>query len=134
MDTKFLHITGPSLELEEYDAVEVYPCVLEKSGVNSYVEQWDESYLPRKPDFWSVALHLEAGHIETLIDTLTRENAMQFGLAFENMLLLFRQAAGKDVRLLQAPYDVRSTTRKNPCRSTTKKTSPGETRKSSKRF
>lgn len=94
----FFNLTDPQMPLHHYDAVEVYPCVESESGIERY--EVDEHPEATNPDFWSVALHLEIGHIETVADFPEWHQAEIFGDLMRSLLRSARQAKGLDTALL----------------------------------
>lgn len=90
-----LSLTSPSMELTCYDAVEVYGCTVDGDG---NIERVDSSEQPVK--FWSVALHLVAGGIETIADFDKETQADAFGDLMTTVLREFRSARGMSVRHL----------------------------------
>ena len=60
--TAFSLVT-PVQPLIAYDAIEVYPCIETAHGIERV--EANEHAAATNPTFWSVALHLEAGHVET---------------------------------------------------------------------
>ena len=92
-------LTTPACPLSKYDAVEVYPCLETAHGIERFE---DNEHAPAvKPHYWSVALHLEAGHIETIADFPAQLQAEMFGEIMRGMLLLARRSAGLDASHLQ---------------------------------
>ena len=96
--TAFSLVT-PVLPLIAYDAIEVYPCIETAQGIERF--EANEHAPTTKPTFWSVALHLEVGHIETIADFPARLPAEMFGEVMRGLVLMDRQAAGLDTRHLQ---------------------------------
>ena len=86
------NLTTPQLPLHHYDAIEVYGCVEGESGIERY--ETNEHQEATQPHFWSVALHLESGHIETIADFPQESQADSFGQLMQEVLLLARNAAG----------------------------------------
>lgn len=82
----------PSLPLTHYDAIEVYGCI----NTSQAIERFEANEHPGEvaPHFWSVALHLEAGHIETIADFPREVMAEAFGSLMREVLLFTRNAAG----------------------------------------
>lgn len=82
----------PNLCLDAYDAIEVYGCVY----AGFFIERLEANEHPDKaaPDFWSVALHLETGGIETIADFPHAPQAESFGELMRQILLEAREAAG----------------------------------------
>ena len=74
---EFFNLTNPQLPLHQYDAVEVYPCIASEEGIERFDPS--EHQVANHPDFWSVALHLEIGRIETIADFPGWEQAEAFG-------------------------------------------------------
>lgn len=85
-------LVSPVLALEEYDAIEVYPCISADHGIERF--EANEHALTVSPDFWSVALHLETGGIETIADFPQASQAEAFGELMRQILLEAREAAG----------------------------------------
>jgi hypothetical protein len=85
-------LASPVLALEEYDAIEVYPCISADHGIERF--EPNEHALTVSPDFWSVALHLETGGIETIADFPQASQAESFGELMRQILLEAREAAG----------------------------------------
>ena len=96
--TTFSLVT-PVQPLIAYDAIEVYPCIETAQGIERF--EANEDSPATSPTFWSVALHLEAGHIETIADFPARLPAEMFGEVMRGLVLMDRQAAGLDTRHLQ---------------------------------
>ena len=97
--TAFSLVT-PVQPLIAYDAIEVYPCIETAQGIERF--EANEHAPATSPTFWSVALHLEAGHIETIADFPARLPAEMFGEVMRGLVLMDRQAAGLDTRHLQS--------------------------------
>ncbi|MFC6280782.1 MULTISPECIES: hypothetical protein [Polaromonas] len=85
-------LASPVLALEEYDAIEVYPCISANHGIERF--EANEHALTVSPDFWSVALHLETGGIETIADFPQASQAESFGELMRQILLEAREAEG----------------------------------------
>ena len=83
--------TNPNLPLIQYDAIEVYGCHQGASGIERF--EANEHAPQTQPHFWSVALHLEAGHIETIADFVEEFQAQCFGELMRQILLAAREAA-----------------------------------------
>lgn len=96
--TAFSLVT-PVLSLIAYDAIEVYPCIETAQGIERF--EANEHAPATAPTFWSVALHLEAGHVETIADFPVHILAEMFGEVMRGLVLMDRQAAGLDTRHLQ---------------------------------
>lgn len=92
-------LVTPVLPLIAYDAIEVYPCIETAQGIERF--EANEHAPATNPTFWSVALHLEAGHIETIADFPALLPAEMFGEVMRGLVLMDRQAAGLDTRHLQ---------------------------------
>ncbi len=92
-------LTTPQLPLHHYDAVEVYGCVEGEGGIERYEANEHPDIV--KPHFWSVALHLEIGHIETIADFPTQAAAEAFGDVMRQLLKSVRQTQGLDISYLQ---------------------------------
>lgn len=82
----------PTLPLTHYDAVEVYGCINTSQAIERF--EAPEHSGEVAPHFWSVALHLEAGHIETIADFPKEAIAETFGSLMREVLLYARNAAG----------------------------------------
>ncbi len=95
----FFNLVQPQLPLHHYDAIEVYPCVETPRGVERYESK---EHPDLKPQFWSVALHLEIGHIETVADFPTERQAETFGLVMTDLIRTAREVQGLDTSLLYA--------------------------------
>lgn len=93
------NLSTPQLPLHHYDAVEVYGCVEVEGGIERY--EANEHSDTFKPHFWSVALHLEVGYIETIADLPTQAPAETFGELMRQLLKSARQARGVDISHLQ---------------------------------
>ncbi|AYQ26569.1 hypothetical protein DT070_00055 [Polaromonas sp. SP1] len=89
---EFFNLSNPQMPLHQYDAVEVYPCVAREEGIEGF--EANEHSVATHPDFWSVALHLEIGHIETIADFPGQEQAEAFGEVMRKGLLFARKAKG----------------------------------------
>lgn len=89
---EFFNLTAPQLPLDQYDAVEVYPCVEGEDGIERF--EANEHPASAHPHFWSVALHLEVGHIESIADFPAWAQAEAFGELMRQVLLSARKAAG----------------------------------------
>ena len=89
----------PSLPLTHYDAVEVYSCI----NTSQAIERFEANEHPDEvaPHFWSVALHLEVGHIETIADFPNEAMAETFGCLMREVLLHARNATGLSSSYLQ---------------------------------
>ncbi|MES2363294.1 MAG: hypothetical protein V4646_16095 [Pseudomonadota bacterium] len=95
-----LNLTTPQLPLHHYDAVEVYGCIGGEGGIHRFeANEHPEGTLPQ---FWSVALHLQIGHIETIADFPKENHAETFGLIMTDLIRSARQARGLDTSLLYA--------------------------------
>ncbi len=93
-------LTNPQLPLHQYDAVEVYGCVKGEGGIHRFeAYEYPEG---TQPLFWSVALHLEIGHIETVADFPKENQAETFSLVMTDLVRTARQAQGLDTSLLYA--------------------------------
>ncbi|MES2400212.1 MAG: hypothetical protein V4573_09525 [Pseudomonadota bacterium] len=86
------NLTTPQLPLHHYDAIEVYGCVEGEGGIERF--EANEHQDTVKPHFWSVALHVEIGHVETIADFPTEPPAAAFGEVMRQILNLARQAQG----------------------------------------
>lgn len=95
-----LNLSNPSLELKAYDAIEVYPCIQTEEGIERF--EANEHSATAAADFWSVALHLETGGIETIADFPLESQAEVFGELMRGLVLAQRQTAGLDTRHLMA--------------------------------
>jgi hypothetical protein len=91
---KFFNLTAPQLPLDQYDAVEVYPCVEGEGGTERF--EANEHPASTHPHFWSVALHLEVGHIETIADFPSWAQAEAFADLMRDVLRSARRAGGLD--------------------------------------
>jgi hypothetical protein len=91
---EFFNLTSPQLPLHHYDAVEVYPCVEGEGGIERF--EANEHPESAHPHFWSVALHLEVGHIETIADFPACAQAEAFGALMREVLRSSRKDAGLD--------------------------------------
>lgn len=89
---EFFNLTAPQLPLDQYDAVEVYPCVEGEDGIERF--EANEHPASAHPHFWSVALHLEVGHIETIADFRGWAQAEAFGDLMRQILCSARMAQG----------------------------------------
>ncbi|MDI1237201.1 MAG: hypothetical protein PSV26_06935 [Polaromonas sp.] len=89
---EYFNLTSPQLPLHHYDAVEVYPCVEGEGGIERF--EANEHPANAHPHFWSVALHLEVGHIETIADFPGRAQADGFGDLMRQILRSARIAQG----------------------------------------
>ncbi|MDO8371182.1 MAG: hypothetical protein Q7K57_00770 [Burkholderiaceae bacterium] len=85
----------PQLPLCDYDAIEIYPCVESESGIERF--EANEHPTCAQPAFWSVALHLEAGHIETIADFPAQAQAEAFGSVMSDLVRAARQDQGLDI-------------------------------------
>ncbi len=94
------NLTMPQLPLHQYDAVEVYGCIEGEGGIQRFEANEDPE--GAKPDFWSVALHLEIGHIENIADFPKENQAETFGLVMTDLIRSARQAQRLDTSLLYA--------------------------------
>ncbi len=88
----YFNLTSPQLPLHHYDAVEVYPCVEGEGGIERF--EVNEHPASVHPHFWSVALHLEVGHIETIADFPGWAQAEAFGDLMRQILRSARKAQG----------------------------------------
>lgn len=88
----YFSLTSPQLPLHHYDAVEVYPCVEGEGGIERF--EANEHPADAHPHFWSVALHLEVGHIETIADFPGWAQAETFGDLMREILRSARKAQG----------------------------------------
>jgi len=88
----YFNLTSPQLPLHHYDAVEVYPCVEGEGGIERF--EANEHPANAHPHFWSVALHLEVGHIETIADFPGWAQAEAFGDLMRQILRSARKAQG----------------------------------------
>lgn len=91
---EFFNLTARQLPLDQYDAVEVYPCVEGEGGIERF--EANEHPASAHPHFWSVALHLEIGHIETIADFPAQAQAEVFGNLMREILRSARKAEGLD--------------------------------------
>jgi hypothetical protein len=91
---EYFNITNPQLQLHHYDACEVYPCVEGEGGIERF--ETNEHPASARPHFWSVALHLEIGHIETIADFPAQAQAEAFGDLMREALRAARKAEGLD--------------------------------------
>jgi len=89
---EFFTLTAPQLPLHHYDAVEVYPFVEGEGGIARF--EGNEHPASAHPHFWSVALRLEVGHIETIADFPAWAQAEAFADLMRQVLLSARKAAG----------------------------------------
>ncbi|MDI1240040.1 MAG: hypothetical protein PSV26_21370 [Polaromonas sp.] len=80
----YFSLTSPQLTLHHYDAVEVYPCVEGEDGIERF--EANEHPANAHPHFWSVALHLEVGHIETIADFPLQAQAQTFGTVMRELI------------------------------------------------
>lgn len=96
---KTFSLNTPTLPLSQYDAIEVYPCLADDDQVIGLAD--DDPQAQSKSSFWSVALHLSAGHIETIADLPDREAADTFGEVMRKLVMAARREEGLDVALLQ---------------------------------
>ena len=94
----YLKLTNPQLPLHHYDAVEVYGCIEDEDGIQRF--EVNEHLGGAKPHFWSVALHLEIGHIENIADFPKENQAETFGLVMTDLIRTARQAQGLDTSRL----------------------------------
>lgn len=88
-------LVQPQLPLHDYDAIEVYGCVESESGIERF--EANEHLSCTQPAFWSVALHLEAGHIETIADFPAQAHAEVFGTVMNDLVRAARQDQGLDI-------------------------------------
>lgn len=88
----YFSLTSPQLPLHHYDAVEVYPCVEGEGGIERF--EANEHPANAYPHFWSVALHLEVGHIETIAGFPGGAQAEGFGGLMRQILRSARTAKG----------------------------------------
>jgi hypothetical protein len=88
-------LVQPQLPLHDYDAIEVYGCVESESGI----ERLEANEHPTcvQPAFWSVALHLKAGHIEIIADFPAQAQAEAFGSVMSDLVRAARQDQGLDI-------------------------------------
>lgn len=93
-------LTTPVLPLTEYDAVEVYPTVDDNDAVGRFDVQ--DHVHSTEPQFWSVALHLVSGGIETIADFPDQASADTFGELMRGMVIGARQAEGLDISRLKS--------------------------------
>ena len=91
-------ITVPFLPLVQYDAIEIYPCVETEHGVERF--ESNEHPAHTQPDFWSVALHLQSGGIETIADFSLESQACSFGELMRALVFAARRFAGLDTQHL----------------------------------
>ena len=89
---EYFNLTSPQLPLHHYDAVEVYPCVEGEGGIERF--EANEHPPSAHPHFWSVALHLEVGHIETIADFPRWPQAEAFGDLMREIIRSARKAEG----------------------------------------
>lgn len=86
------NLTSPQLPLHHYDAVEVHPCLEGEGGIERF--ETNEHPANSHPHFWSVALHLEVGHIETIADFPLQAQAHTFGTVMRELILNARTDQG----------------------------------------
>lgn len=91
---EYFNLTNPQLPLHHYDAVEVYPCVEGEGGIERF--EASEHSASAHPHFWSVALHLEVGHTETIADFPGWTQAEAFGDVMREILRSARKVEGRD--------------------------------------
>ena len=91
-------LTNPQLPLHHYDAIEVYGCIKGEGGIHRF--EPNEHPEGTQPHFWSVALHLEIGHIETVADFPRENHAETFGLVMTDLIRTARQTQGLDTSRL----------------------------------
>lgn len=91
---EYFQLTKPQLPLHHYDAIEVYPCVESENGIERF--EANEHPADTHPHFWSVALHLEVGHIETIADFPAWAQAEAFGELMREVIRSARKAQGLD--------------------------------------
>lgn len=91
---ELFNLTTPQLPLHHYDAVEVYPCLEGGGGIERF--EANEHPASAHPHFWSVALHLEIGHIEIIADFPAQAQAEAFGDLMREVLRAARKAEGLD--------------------------------------
>lgn len=88
-------LVQPQLPLRDYDAIEVYGCVESENGIERF--EANERHSCTQPGFWSVALHLEAGHIETIADFPAQAQAEAFGTIMSDLVRAARREQGLDI-------------------------------------
>lgn len=88
-------LVQPQLPLHDYDAIEVYGCLESERGIERF--EVNEHPACAQPAFWTVELHLEAGHIETIADFPTQAQAEAFGSVMSDLVRAARQDQGLDV-------------------------------------
>lgn len=93
--TQSFSLVQPQLPLHDYDAIEVYGCVESEGGIERFEANEHPTYV--QPAFWSVALHLEAGHIETIADFPAQTQAEAFGIVLRDLVRAARQDQGLDI-------------------------------------
>lgn len=97
-------IVTPTLPLEYYDAIEVYGCI--QDPYTDLIERYEANEHPEAdPHFWSVALHLDEGGIETIADFTTEAQADAFGELMRVVLLTVRHPRGLCTRHLKPQGD-----------------------------
>ncbi|MFC6282569.1 MULTISPECIES: hypothetical protein [Polaromonas] len=91
-------LTNPQMPLHHYDAVEVFGCV----EADDCIQRFETNEHPEgtQPQFWSVALHLEIGHIEIVADFPTERSAETFGLVMADLIRTARETQGLDTSRL----------------------------------
>lgn len=91
-------LTNPQMPLHHYDAVEVFGCI----DGDDCIQRFEANEHPEgtQPQFWSVALHLEIGHVETIADFPMERQAETFGLVMNDLIRTARQAQGLDTSRL----------------------------------
>lgn len=92
--TQSFSLVQPQLPLHDYDAIEIYGCVESESGIERFETNEHPSCI--QPTCWSVALHLEAGHIETIADFPAQAQAEAFGSVMSDLVRAARQDRGLD--------------------------------------
>lgn len=85
-------LVQPQLPLHDYDGIEVYGCVENEIGIERF--EANEHPAVTQPAFWSVALHIEAGHIETIADFPLQAQAQTLGTLMRELIRTARTDQG----------------------------------------
>lgn len=85
-------LVQPQLPLHNYNGIEVYGCVQNEASIERF--ETNEHPAATQPAFWSVALHIEAGHIETIADFPLQAQAQTFGTLMRELIRTTRTDQG----------------------------------------
>lgn len=86
MKTSYSMLFGSNKNLDQYDAVEVHPCI-NMDDNTELIEEQEIGENPHASYFWAVYLHLKAGGIESVADVSSKEAAVKLAEALEYILI-----------------------------------------------